>query len=622
MALWLANAKNYTETEITKEFKVEPVIPAQDGYYEIKAISLEAASKITFCYLPENQLLYYRKNKGYRCVLPNETAVLGEAAHSLYMLKYTPQKGDKLTIGMAQEPKTLFLGTDTMSAMTQVTSLLYGGLVGGFDENWCLYPELIKTVPTQENGLWKVFIDGTMEVVYELRKGIKWSDGVEITAEDAKFGFYLTFHPAFPIIHTQIDKWVDKVEVIDKYKIKVFWNNSYLYANTGITIMPKHYFKYDLEFDLNDMDYYREDDPDTFEDETYKSDKYLEDEEFISKAVEGLYKERPLHCGPYKVVEWERGDHIILEMNDNFLYGKALIDRIEFNTIENSETILEKCKKGDIDVTLVGITFDQALELNDYSKVNEESLISIFTDSLTWEHIDLNVDDEIFSDINIRKALILSINRKQIVDKIFGAKYKISHSWLPPKNKSYVDNKITKYNYDPIKAGKLLDSSGWKLNEEGYREKDGENLKITFMTTAQNRIREQVQEEIKKYWEKIGIEIEKKNEIPTTFFTRTLMKRQFNGPTACMYAWIMGPYSNLYSLLHSTQVPSEKNGYTGQNYTGYSNTKVDEYLNRIIRSMDEEEIADNLTKVQEIITDELPSLPLYIRADVNAAKET
>ena len=615
-SIWLINASGEKAISESRKY-TETLIPAQDAYDDVPP---EAIGPMTVCYLPEYQLLYFRYKDGdeFRYIRPKEPMVFGEAAHSLYMLKNPPKRGGDLIIGQSSEPKTLFSGADRTSAMSQITDPLYNGMVGGYDENWCLFPILIKRVPTVENGLWKIFDDGKrMEVTYELRKGFKWSDGVEITADDAVFSFYLSNHPAFPTVHSQVDKWVDKVEAIDPYTVKVSWNTQYLYANLGVGIMPKHYFNYEFNYSLNDPNYYISDNPDTPEEEkTFKSEQYLKDEAWITKIVESEYKERPIHCGPYKVKSWERGQTIILEANDLYVYGRPLIDTITFRTIENTDTLLASALAGNVNMTLVGLTFDQAQQI---VKRSDTSHKAVFTPSLTWEHIDLNIDDPVLADVRVRKALLHSIDREAIVNQFFEGKNTVSDSWLPPKHPGFDEALITKYEFSIEKANQLLDEAGWVLNPTTkIREKDGKKLSITFMTTAQNKAREQVQAVIASNWRDVGVDVVTKNEIPTSFFTTTLANRKFTGPTGAMYAWIMGPNSNLYSIVNGTQIPNEKNGFTGQNYTGFNNETVNTLTDEIQKSMDKKDIYKKLQECQKILTEELPTLPLYTRVDVTS----
>ena len=634
-SIWLVRAHSKDASDQANSI-AEPLIPAQDGYDEVPK---NAIGSLTVCYLPDYQMLGYRYREldYFRYIMPGNVMFLGEAAHSLYMLTHPPARGGTLTIGQSQEPRTLFSGLDTMSAMTQITSLLYEASTGGYDEFWGSYPSMIKKIPTQENGLWKINktigYDGklkvTMEVTYELRKGLKWADGTPITGDDAVFGYCLYNHPSFPTIHSEMDFWVDGITLDpeDPYKIKVSWNTPYLYANGGSAFMPRAYFEktfnYHLDtFNLNDKSYYdpSQDDPNTKDiDESFKSKKFLEDEQFIFKCVESDYNQKPMHAGAYKVKKWVQGQSITLESNKNYIFGKPLLDSITFRTIENTDTLLAAAIAGNVDMTLASLSFDQAKKLEKRKGIPQKA---VFTPSLTWEHIDLNVDNPILSDVRVRKALLYSIDRQAIVDQFFGGVQPVANSWLPPKHYAYDDTTITKYTWDKEKAAALLDEAGWKLNPEtGKREKDGEVFSITFMTTAQNKTREQVQAVIASGWKELGLEVEIENKQPTSFFGYILRERKFDGATAAMYAWIMGPDSNLYSIVNSSQIPTQENTWTGQNYTAFSNKTVDKITNENQQKLDKKEVYTGLKTVQKILTEELPSLPLFYRVSITSVHQ-
>jgi peptide/nickel transport system substrate-binding protein len=642
-AIWLVNAKGETaKTEAAKY--LEPLIPAQDGYDEVPKNAIGA---MTVCIMPDFQLLQYRWKAldEYRYIRPNDPMFVVEAAYSIFMVNYPPVRGGTLTIGQAQEPKTLFSGLDTMSAMTQITSLLYEGSTGGYDEFWGRFPYMIKKIPTQENGLWKINktkgADGkekvTMEVTYELRKGLKWADGTEITGDDAVFSFNFYNHPSFPTIHSEMDFWVDNVvlDPKDPYKITVLWNTPYLFANAGIGIMPRAYFEkafnYHLDnFSINDKTYYdpSKDDPKTDKvDESFKSKKFLEDEKFILQCTESDltknkidYNKNPMHAGAYKVKKWEQGQTIILEPNENYIFGKPLLDSITFRTIENTDTLLAAAMAGNVDMTLTGLSFDQAKQLE--KKGAEIPQKAVFTPSLTWEHLDLNIDNPELSDVRVRKALLHSIDRQAIVDNFFGGVQPVAHAWLPPKHYAFDEASITKYEFSKEKAAALFDEAGWKLNAKtGKREKDGKVFTITYMTTAQNKTREQVQAVIASGWKELGLEVTTKNEQATSFFGTTLRERKFNGAICAMYAWIMGPDSNLYSMVNSTQIPTQANGWSGQNYPSFKNAIVDKITLENQKLLDKKEVYAGLKTVQKILTDELPSLPLFYRVDVTSVHE-
>ncbi len=635
-SVWLINAKG-EEAKAQAASIVEPLIPAQDGWDETLAMGDEVAGALSVCILPDHQLMYYRWLAGddFRYIRPEYPMLVSEACFSLYMLLNPPVRGGNLTIGQAQEPTTLFSGLDQMSAMTQITSLLYESSTGGFDEFWGRFPVMIKKMPTQENGDWEIFYNENgeidkMVVTYHLHKGLKWSDGVEITSKDALFSFFFYNHPAAPVIHNEMDFWIDDMVAIDDYTVQVTWNTPYLYANSGIGVMPAHWFEekfdYVLEpYNINDKLYYDYDmdDPATQENEAYVSQKCKDDADFIVAATQGdtenPYGKNPMHAGPYKVKSWERGQTIILEPNENYMYGTPLIDNIVFRTIENTDTLLAAAIAGQVNMTLTGLTFDQAKELEKQAT----DQIPVFTPSLTWEHIDLNCDNEYLSDPRVRQALLCGIDRQLITDQFFEGQQPVAHAWLPPKHPAFDDETITKWDYDVEKAIQLFSEAGWNIEGEGDNAKmvnaAGEQFTITYMTTSGNKAREQVQAVISSGWEEnLKINVDLKNEQATSFFTATLRERKFSGPSGAMYAWVMGPTSNLYSIVNSGQIPTEKNGWSGQNYTAYSNEEVDRLTSAVLQMLDKQEIYNNLRIVQEHLTRDIPSLPLFYRVDISS----
>jgi peptide/nickel transport system substrate-binding protein len=619
--IWLVNAHGDLAKKRAQEYS-EPLIPAQDGY---DGIPERAIGALSTCYAPDYQLMEYRHVSldDFRYVQAEAPLLTGESAYSLYQLVYPPQRGGEVKILLNSEPNTLFTGLDSLASMTQVVATLYEGSYGGYDPMWSNFPVLIKRIPTQENGLWKINHDSqgnftNMELTFELRKGLKWSDGSPLLADDFVFGHYLYKHPSFPVWHSEVDFWIQKVEALDDYTVKTTWNNPYLYAYS-VYPMPRKYFeeKYDYHlesYNLNDPEYYlppSEDLPDG-----YKSDKFLQDETFLMKCSwDESYNSQPLHAGPYRVREWKRGKYILLEPNKHYLFGAPLLEEIEFSFLDLYDDPIDLIIDGEIDMVLDTLSYNDIEAIKEYGK----EIIPFIAPSLTWEHIDLNVDNEVLKDIRVRHALIHGIDREKLIQDFFQKEIDVSHAWLPPKHRAYDDAKISKYEYNINKSNQLLDEAGWLLNPDtNIREKEGKALQITFKTTAGNTMREEVQELIAENWMDIGVEVNIENEHPAPFFTTTLRERKFKGPTAAMYAWVMGPNSNLFYMLNSKNIPTKENDFTGQNYTGFQHDLVDQYTEKILSSLNKSEIYSYLTKIQTIVTQELPSIPLYYRPIVNA----
>jgi len=141
----------------------------------------------------------------------------------------------------------------------------------------------------------------------------------------------------------------------------------------------------------------------------------------------------------------------------------------------------------------------------------------------------------------------------------------------------------------------------------------GEPLRFEIMTTAGNRTRELVEQVLQSQWKEQGIDIRIRNEPARVFFGETVSKRKFSA--MAMFAWISSPESVPRTTLHSEEIPTEANSWSGQNYTGFSNPEMDALLEQIELELDREKRRELWQRLQHIYATELPALPLYFRAN-------
>ena len=135
------------------------------------------------------------------------------------------------------------------------------------------------------------------------------------------------------------------------------------------------------------------------------------------------------------------------------------------------------------------------------------------------------------------------------------------------------------------------------------------------MTTAGNRTRELIQQVAQGQWRQLGIETTIRNEPPRVFFGETTTKRRFTG--LALFAWISSPENVPRSTLHSEEIPTEANGWSGQNFTGYRNPRMDQLLDAIEVELDRDRRAALWHELQRLYADDLPALPLFFRADAH-----
>jgi peptide/nickel transport system substrate-binding protein len=175
-------------------------------------------------------------------------------------------------------------------------------------------------------------------------------------------------------------------------------------------------------------------------------------------------------------------------------------------------------------------------------------------------------------------------------------------------------NETPHYRYDPARAGQRLDEAGWRAGPDGTRrDAQGNKLSLELMTTAGNRSRELVEQVVQSQWRKLGIDLRIKNEPARVLFGETLTHRRFD---MAMYAWISSPENVPRSILHSSEIPSEANGFAGQNASGFKSEAMDSLLDALEIELDRTKRNALWAEAQRLYAAELPSLPLYFRSDV------
>jgi peptide/nickel transport system substrate-binding protein len=262
------------------------------------------------------------------------------------------------------------------------------------------------------------------------------------------------------------------------------------------------------------------------------------------------------------------------------------------------------------------MSFDQALAFEKRAARDPQlkaKFKTIFEDGMVYEHIDFQLNNPILKDIRVRQALTYGVDRDKLVQALFEGRQKKALSNIHPRDEYYTAD-VTTYDYDPAKAMKLLEEAGFKKGSSGYFEKNGKKLSFTLMTTAQNKTRELVEVFLQEQWKRIGVELTINNEPARVFFGETVRKGQY--PAMAMFAWISSPDNPPRSTLHSSQIPTKANGYSGQNSNSWSNPTVDKLLDDIMKEFDKKKRTEMMAKVQQIYTKELPTLSLYTRAEL------
>ncbi len=501
---------------------------------------------------------------------------------------------ETITIGMSQEPPDLLPLFGSAYVSTIVEEAIDDSLVQRNEKNEYV-PQIAKSVPTIENGGAKLTGSGAnaqLTVTYQLRDDVTWHDGEKFTADDVIAGYNLLKNPNFktPSAFVYRDQLASvkkngDYEVVFTYKKGELDPTYYIVGNIGI---PSHI--------TNKVDPAKWDDP---------------------KANPLVNK--PVGTGPYRFVS-QNPERVVLQSYDKYFLGTPKTKNVIFRIIPDTQALLSQLQAGELNAST-----EDAHQINQFEdlKALEGRGVKTYTvPAATWEHIDLNLSVPVLQDKRVRQALMYGIDRKTITEQILFGQTQPLNSWLTPTNWAYTEKGLNKYEYNPEKAGQLLDQAGLKLDEEqGVRVFKGQPVTLELMTTAGNELRAQTTQLIQQNLSDLGLLVSLSYQPAAIYFgdppDAPLAGRKYQ---MGLYAWVSGDDPAGFELYHSSQIPSKENNYTGQNYPGWKNERNDQLLKQANqREITREKRLPLYAEQQKIFNEELPVLPLYQRVNISTA---
>ncbi|WP_375592680.1 peptide ABC transporter substrate-binding protein [Algihabitans albus] len=496
-----------------------------------------------------------------------------------------------LTIGVTQFPSTLHPNIDSMLAKNYVQAMTLRPLTH-YDQDWEVICFLCTEVPSLEAGTAELETtpdgDEGIAVTYSLHPDATWGDGTPVTTDDVLFTWEVGRHPQSGISNFELYRRILDITVIDDKTFTFHVDRvTFAYASaTDFRVLPAH-----IERPIFEAD------PASYRTRT---------------AFDSDPTNPGLAFGPYRIVSLTPGAEVALEPNDTWFGPPPAFDRIVVRVIENTPALEANLLSGAIDTIpgAMGLTVDQALA---FEQRHGDDWNVLFKPGLVYEHIDLMLDNPILADRRLRQALLHGIDRDAISEQLFAGRNPVADGNVSPLDWVYSDA-IPTYPYDPERAEALLEEAGWtRQGGSGLRRNAaGDSLRLEIMTTAGDRTRELVQQVIQSQLRDIGVELTIRNEPARVFFGQTVSQRRFTG--LAMFAWFSSPENVPRTTLHCEQIPTEENGWGGQNYTGYCTPEMDALIDRIEIELDREARAELWAELQRLYATDLPALPLYWRA--------
>ncbi|AKB32549.1 Dipeptide-binding ABC transporter, periplasmic substrate-binding component [Methanosarcina siciliae HI350] len=290
------------------------------------------------------------------------------------------------------------------------------------------------------------------------------------------------------------------------------------------------------------------------------------------------YGRNPVGSGPYKLVQWDRGQQAIFEYNPDYYGQEPYFKKITMLFLDK-DTAFAAAKSGKVDIAEIEINnVNQTIDGYDFISLPSSRAFGVSfpmkyntgNKSLQGDPIGNNVT----ADIAIRKALNTGIDRKAILDGVLYGKGDVEYTGVDQREFGNPEAKIKKSNLE--EAIKLLEAAGWEDPDgDGIREKNGTEAEFDLYYSSSDQTRQALSVAVSEQAREMGIKI---NLIGANW--DEIYANQYS--SAVLYVYSSIDTFNLYHQYHSKKADA-----TYMNPGLYSNPVVDGYLESALRSADQ-----------------------------------
>jgi peptide/nickel transport system substrate-binding protein len=464
-------------------------------------------------------------------------------------------KGGVLVIGSTQAPRHLNAAVQSGIATMMPAAQLFASPIR-MDKDWKPQPYLAER--------WTLSPDNR-SVTLVLRKDALFHDGRPITADDVKFSIE-TIRDNHPF--KSMYGPVNAVTINDAQTAVIRLSEPHpavlLAMSTSLTpIIPKHIFGDGTDVKVHPRN------------------------------------GNPVGSGPFRLVEFKPGEHIVMERFDRFfLKDRPRLDRIIVKLFKDPGSLLLAFERGEVDVHQA-VTDPRELE-----RVRKMPAVQVVKSAapavgpIVW--LAFNTKSPKLADKRVRQAINFAIDKKYILDTLLGG---INARATGPiaGGSPYYTAEVERYDLNLARAAQLLDAAGLKPGANGVR------LALDVDTIPGSADLKTIQEYLKPTLAKVGIEVNVRQSPDFPSWARRVSSLQFDMTLDAVYNWgdpVIG--------VHRTWLSSNiKPGVIWSNTQSYSNPKVDEWLAAAGQEMNLAKRKELYRQMQKAVVDDCPVAFLY-----------
>ena len=419
-----------------------------------------------------------------------------------------------------------------------------------FDENWNPQPYLAES--------WSISDDG-LSVTLNLVKGATFHDGKPITSKDVAFSIKtIKAHHPFKTMFGA----VKRVDTPDSHTAVIRLSKPHpalllaLSSQLG-AVIPEHIYG------------------DGQDPKTHPRN---------SENVVG--------SGPFKLVEFVRDQHIILERNENFfLEGKPYLDKIVMRIIKDPSARSLGRENGEIHLSAFESTPQDILHSKGIAHLTATDKGYAAIGPITW--LAFNTKSKPTSDVRVRQAIAFAVDRNFLINAVMRGTSKPAYTGIHPDSIFHEPN-VERYDLDINKANQILDDAGYSKNSDGIRFP----LNIDYGWPSAKPMAEYMKPQLKK----IGIDVTVRTSAGFPAWAKTVSNWEFDMTVDVVFNWgdpVIG--------VHRTYLcENAKKGVIWSNTQQYCNPEVDQILEKAGQENDRNQRIAFYSKAQKLISKDVP----------------
>ncbi|MGC5771730.1 ABC transporter substrate-binding protein [Paenibacillus pabuli] len=409
-----------------------------------------------------------------------------------------------------------------------------------FDNKGEIVDWLAKSHNISDDGLTYTFV---------LRDGLKFSNGTDVTAEDAVFSLERHLKVGGPLA---ISAKVDTIKAKDSHTLVITLKEPYTpfiseLSNFSNGIIPNNFGG-------------------------------VTEEEFFKK---------PVGTGPFVVEQWDPAGDVTFAKNTHYWQeGKPSVDKLVYKLIEDDSQAINQLKAGEVDAI-------ESLALQNADEIKKGADTTVATNgSWVTEQLFFNTLDKHFSDVHVRRALALALDRDGLTKALTFGYAQTANSLLPTTIPYNSNDTLKALNFDVNAAKAELAKSAFP---------DGFTTKL--LVASGNSTRAQEAQIIQAAGKQIGINIEIESIELATF-----RERFFAYDFAAMLNSGQADSPEANSII---AFQTDPDGFSKSYWTHYTNDEVTKLLYKGQQTPDGDSRAEIYSKLLQTLADEVPYIPLY-----------